>query len=149
MLPARIIKPDRRLVVIGFGAGPMSFTAALRALLAAAPDDGTMIPVPASWLRQLLDREGDLDSSGDEIRADLTVAQVAVIFDRHANTIRDWIAQGVLAGYRLNGREWRVPRSSVEDFQRRQRLGDNSATPALGKARPRKLGDWRRQRDGS
>lgn len=147
MLPAYIIKPERRLIVVGFGGGP-NFAAALRALLDAAPDSG-MIPVPASWLRQLLDREGDLDSTGDEIRADLTVAAVAEMFGRHPNTIRDWIARGVLAGYRLNGREWRIPRQALEEFQERQRLGDDSATPALGKARSSKLSDWQRHRDGS
>ena len=149
MLPAYIIRPDRRLIVVGFGVGPMNFTAALRALLDASPDDGTMIPVPANWLRQLLDGEGGLDSTGDEIRADLTVGQVAEIFGRHPNTVRDWIARGVLAGYRLNNREWRVPRSSVEDFQQRQRLGEGAPTSALGKARSSKLGDWRRHRDSS
>lgn len=144
----RILKPDGRVTLIGFGPGPMSLTDALRVLVAAAPDEA-MVSVPASWLRQLLDGEGDLDSTGDEIRADLTVAEVAAIFDRHPNTIRGWIAQGVLAGYRLNNREWRIPRQAVEDFQRRQRLGEDAPTSALGKARPKKLGDWRRHRDGS
>ncbi len=146
MLPAHILRPDRRLILIGFGAGP-NFADALRALLAAAPDDA-LIPVPVAWLQALLDGEGDLDSAGDEIRADLTVAEVAAIFNRHPNTVRDWIARGVLDGYRFNDREWRIPRSSVEDFQQRQRLGDDAATPALGKARPRKLSDWQRHRDG-
>lgn len=144
----RILRPGGGVTLIGFGPGPMDFASALRALLAAATDDA-MIPVPASWLRQLLDGEADLDLDSDEIRADLTVPEVAKLFDRHSNTVRGWIAQGLLAGYRLNNREWRIPRSAVDDFQRRQRMGDDADTPALGKARPKKLGDWRRHRESA
>jgi excisionase family DNA binding protein len=131
----------------------MTWRAVFRDLIDAAGADelpdvlGELERARALVLRRFLNGDGEPES--EEVLADLTVAAVAEMFDRHPNTIRDWLHSGALAGYRLNNREWRIPRSSLAEFQQRQRLGDDPATPALGKARPRKLGDWRRHRSAS
>ena len=131
----------------------MDVRAALRDLIDAAGADeladvlGELERARVIVLRRFLN--GDDSALEPEVSVDLTVPQVSEMFGRHPNSIRDWLQSGRLRGYKLNGREWRIPRSSVEEFQRRQRLRDDSATPALGKARPRKLSDWRRQQDGS
>ena len=69
MLPARIIAPTRPFIYIGFGGPPLNFNDALRALVDAAPDEGTVIPVPAGWLRRLLDGDSEegLAAAGREI----------------------------------------------------------------------------------
>ncbi|UCC83861.1 MAG: helix-turn-helix domain-containing protein [Gemmatimonadota bacterium] len=57
------------------------------------------------------------------MQADLTVAKVAAIFDRHPNRIRDWVARGELSAYKLHAREWRIPRSSIKESQKGQAGG--------------------------
>jgi len=62
-------------------------------------------------------------SAGGEPHADYTVAQVAEIFNRKPQTVRDWIKGGRLRAYRFNGREYRVTRAAVEEYMEDQRNG--------------------------
>ena len=73
------------------------------------------------------------------MRADYTVAQVAEMFDRHPQTIRDWIRSGRLSAYLLRDREYRVTRVALEEFQENQR----NDTEAPKRALTPTLSDWR------
>jgi len=85
------------------------------AALVASVDEGQVISVPVRWLRALLG--GELAEQGE---VDLTVEEVAKMFGRHPNTIRGWLQSGELRGYKLKGKEWRVPRAAIGEFQTRQ-----------------------------
>ena len=74
---------------------------------------------------------------------DLAVGEVAVRFRRSPSTVRSWFERGVFEGaYKLNGRDWRVPLSAVEAFERSQR---GERRPGAGAD----LGAWRRRRLGN
>lgn len=94
-----------------------------------------------AWLASVLEQERD-DLPGQAISqptasVDLTVPEVAALFGRGVSTVRSWIAEGHLEGcYRLNRREWRVPRSAVEAMQERQRAGDRGSSPKQGPSVP-------------
>ena len=77
--------------------------------------------------------------AGGEMQADYTVAQVAEMFVRSKQTIRDWIKSGQLRGYLLNNREYRVTRAALEEYQEGQRNG----TPRVDRGEDVDLGAWR------
>lgn len=99
----------------------------LAALVRAYPD-GASVPVPKSWLLELLSSEPvngarSADEPALEIEVDLDCTRVAALLGRSASTVRNWCAAGVIPGaYRLRGRrEWRVPRGALITFQQRER----------------------------
>jgi excisionase family DNA binding protein len=50
--------------------------------------------------------------------------QVAEIFQRSPQTVRDWINARRLRAYKLNGREYRITRAAVEEYLEQQRNGE-------------------------
>ncbi len=120
----------------------MDFRTHLEALMQHAPEEG-LVPVPVAWVRALLDDRSDDGPEG--IRVDLTVEEVGQMFSRSPQRVRDWLRAGELDGYKLHGREWRIPRGAIQEFQERQQeAADASAAPGTG--RPADLGAWRRHR---
>jgi excisionase family DNA binding protein len=79
------------------------------------------------------------DTEGDR-GPDYTVAEVAVRFDRSPQTVRDWIKSGKLRGYLFNGREYRVTRHALAEFEEKQRQGRAKPEPVATSD----LGAWRR-----
>jgi excisionase family DNA binding protein len=70
-------------------------------------------------------------------RADFTAAELAAHFNRSVSTVRDWCEHGRFEGaYKLNGRDWRIPRAAVDAFLAEQRGERNVA----------QLGAWRARR---
>jgi len=100
----------------------------LRKLAEAVPAGGAVI-VPRDWL----DAELQALTSWLPAGNDLTVAQVAELFNRPESTIRDWLDSGRLTGAYKRGRAWRVPRAALE----RQRPGRKPADV------PARLDAWR------
>ena len=94
----------------------------LAALVGAYPD-GASVPVPKSWLQELLSGTPTREPTPTEVEIDLDCEQVAALLGRSPGTIRSWCAAGVISGaYRLRGcREWRVPRAALNTFQQRER----------------------------
>jgi excisionase family DNA binding protein len=60
--------------------------------------------------------------------SDLTVPEAAEIVTRKPSTVRGWCASGELRAYRLQGREWRITREALREFQDRQANGDELDT---------------------
>ncbi len=54
-------------------------------------------------------------------RPDYTTAEIARMFDKSPQTVRDWIGKGLLEAYKLFDREWRVTPENLEKFKREQR----------------------------
>jgi hypothetical protein len=93
------------------------------AALVSAYADGASVPVPKSWLQELLSGIPTREPSPAEVEVDLDCGQVAALLGRSPGTIRSWCAAGVIPdAYRLRGcREWRVPRIALTTFQQRER----------------------------
>lgn len=99
----------------------------LRDALDGLPDSAL---VPVGWIRDQLRSE---PADEDEGVADLTVQEVADELDRAPSTVRGWLGDGDLQGYRFRDREWRIPREALQAFLEEERNGDGSgASPDLG-----------------
>lgn len=116
----------------------------LRTAVAALPA-GALVTLPREALLDVLGRSGgDRAAGGDgpTVAVDLTVTDLAQRFRRHPSTIRQWLESGRLEGYKLLGREWRVPLAAVAAFQDQQRHGrERGSSPARGAP---SLADWRK-----
>ena len=119
----------------------------LRTAVAALPP-GTLVTLPREPLLDVLGGgrgDGAAATGGDgpaTVAVDLTVTDLAQRFRRHSSTIRQWLESGRLEGYKLLGREWRVPLAAVAAFQDQQRHGrERRSSPTRGVP---SLADWRK-----
>ena len=85
----------------------------LLALADALPAGGA-VTLDRDALRRLAGVVVETAAEPDDLVVDLTVGEVGEALGRSASTVRGWCARGELPGsYRLNGREWRVPKASI------------------------------------
>src|SRR6266852_6176106 len=118
----------------------------LRKAVAVLPP-GTLVTLPREALLDVLgggggDGAAATGSDGPPaVAVDLTVTDLAQRFRRHPSTIRQWLESGRLEGYKLFGREWRVPAAAVAAFQDQQRFGSGSDSAVKNRT---SLGDWRK-----
>lgn len=120
----------------------------LRRLVESAPPDAT---VPVRWIGEVLDGdEANVEpairaNGSDPVLPDLSVDDLMSATSRERPTVIGWIHDGYFPGaYKLNGREWRVPRSDWKAFLNRERQGhDRDPTPSGGQDVD--LGRWRKQ----
>lgn len=85
----------------------------LRQLATALPSDKSSVTFTRADLIALLE---DSPDESDSIARDLTVEEVADEVGRAASTIRGWLLDGDLRGYKLNAKTWRIPRSALRTF---------------------------------
>ncbi len=79
--------------------------------------------IPASEVLKRLPEGAD---GPDRSGGDMTLDDVAAEVGRAVSTIRTWCNGGRLQGaYRLNGRDWRVPRAALRAFLDGQGRGDH------------------------
>ena len=116
----------------------MSVQYRLQRLADALPENGSVTFTRNDLIRLAKANDGNGEAA-KEPHADYTVAQVAKMFERSPQTVRDWIKAGRLRGYRLNDREYRITASALREFQEEQRNGASHAE-RLGEA---DLGAWR------
>lgn len=76
--------------------------------------------------------------------ADLTVAEVAEEVGRASSTVRGWLIDGALRGYKLNRRDWRVTRSALGEYVTAQ--GDLTANTECQRTGV-DISDWRNFRE--
>lgn len=81
----------------------------------------------------------DANQGGPSVDGDLTVEETASVVGRSTSTVRGWLSQGQLSGYKLNGRDWRVPRTALQRFLNGQGKGHVGADQTIGD-----LSEWRR-----
>ncbi len=96
----------------------MSLVERLRCVAKELPPDAS-ITIPVEVLRGLLADEPAGQSAEPALQgnvADLTVAEVAARMRRSPNAVRSWIASGALKAYKLRGKSYRVPCSSLAAF---------------------------------
>jgi excisionase family DNA binding protein len=114
----------------------------LRQLVSALPSDTSSITLTRRDLVGLLEGD-DVGPSPDTFVADLRVEEVADVVGRSPSTVRGWLIAGSLRGYKLNRRDWRVPRSALRDYLDGQMAG--SAGPATDSSEYQDvdIGAWR------
>lgn len=120
----------------------MALRDSIQALVSAASPD-TLVPV--RWLAQLLAADSDTSLPAPETGVDLTVAQLAARFGKSTSTIRTWLERGDFPGaYRLHGREWRVPATSIASMQQQQAEAHKTPrTRASSARRTTDISEWR------
>ena len=79
--------------------------------------DGQLIPLPVEFVRDALMQVDSLHGQ------DLSVSDVAGHFGRSVSTVRAWLEKGILRGYKLRGKAWRIPPAAVEEFEEAERSG--------------------------
>lgn len=121
----------------------MTLAERLRRAVEGLPE-GASITLPVGVVRDWLEeREDDAE---DNRLGDLTVPELAEELDRAESTVRGWLNAGRIdQAYKLNGREWRVPRAAVREFLDRQRDDDG---PGRIRSRGGQLDDWRKELGG-
>lgn len=100
---------------------------------------GSAVSLPREVLLEALGEVGTTTESGD-----FTVAQVAQRFGRCESTVRSWLTAGLLRGYRLRGREWRIPAAAIVEFEQSEREGQRAEPDAGGAV---DLGAWRKTKE--
>lgn len=90
--------------------------------------------------------ETKIEARAEEL---LTVSEVAGELDRAESTVRGWLGSGLLDGFRLRGREWRIRRSALTAFLEAEEADDRAddASPS-GSSDEADLGSWRQVREG-
>jgi len=109
----------------------------LKAIIDVMPD-GASVSLPVTWLRDLLDAEGDSPGMGRL----LTLEEAGEIVRRSPSTVRTWLNMSRLDGFKLNGRTWRIRESALRSFIERQESGEHEP-PTIRSPRSVELGDWR------
>ena len=117
----------------------------VRSIVEALPDSGT-VSLPVSELRAWLEEDGagSPHYTDGTVVTDLTVEDIGKELGRTAACVRGWCRSKKLAGaYRLNGREWRIPRAAFQSFLAAQATGTSEHRPTRT-AKGVDLGAWRR-----
>ncbi len=72
---------------------------------------------------KMLAREIQQATNGSDRKpqADLSTAEIASMFHKSPQTVRDWIGKGLLDAYKFRGHEWRVTPENLEKFIAQQR----------------------------
>src|SRR5689334_18200802 len=77
--------------------------------------------VPVGWVLERLSATESNGTAPGDLEVDLTCEEVATLLQRKAPTVRAWCAAGLFKGaWRLNGKQWRIPRAGITEFQRQQ-----------------------------
>ncbi len=92
----------------------MTLEERLRQLASALPSDDSAVMITRADLVRLL--EADSSETGVGSTRDLTVEQVADETSRAPSTVRGWLISRALRGYKLNNRDWRVPRTALRAY---------------------------------
>ena len=87
------------------------------------------------------DLVGMVEASGGVEAVDLTVDQVAEQTQRAPSTVRGWLIDGDLRGYKLNGKDWRVTRSALREYLDAQTSKEKVVVRERG---PVDISAWRR-----
>lgn len=115
--------------------------------------EGSALTVPVATLAELL-AEVEAEAAGmmsdpGAVEVDLTVADVARAMNRSESAVRGWLGAGEIPeAYRMNNREWRVPREAFAAFIERKRGGREPGGSISGRTQRRRgpvdLGAWRK-----
>ena len=115
----------------------------LRALVGLLPSDSSAVTLTRLDLVALLE---ETPGASPAPSRDLSVEEVAAETGRAPSTVRGWLISGALRGYKLNARDWRIPRAALRaylDAQGAGRVGTPSGPEHVD------VGAWRQLRQGT
>jgi excisionase family DNA binding protein len=123
----------------------MTLAERLRALAHALPSEESSVTFTRSDLLTLAEGSGQTAPASTR---DLTVENVAEEVGRAPSTVRGWLIEGQLQGYKLNGRDWRVTRDGLRAYLDAQR---EAADLSSGQEETEDvdISAWRRVRRGT
>ena len=61
--------------------------------------------------------------------------------NRASSTVRGWLIAGMLRGYKLNNRDWRVPRAALREYLEAQATQSSETPGEVDITAWRKVGD--------
>lgn len=122
-------------------------TRRLRALLgelhaALPPGAPVTVTLPREWVAALVESaDGPRTAEDGSQGVPMTAGKVGDLLGRSAASVRAWCASGRLPGaFRLQGREWRIPRAALDRFLANAAAGRDGAEQAPDLSR------WRRRK---
>ena len=92
----------------------MTLAERLHSLAASLPSDASAVTLTRADLILLVEGSTE-DTTPPAGSRDLTVEDVAERVGRATSTVRGWLIAGQLRGYKLNGRDWRVSPTALQD----------------------------------
>ncbi|HSW31892.1 MAG TPA: helix-turn-helix domain-containing protein [Longimicrobiales bacterium] len=98
----------------------------LRALVSLLPSDSSAVTLTRQDLVTLLE---EAPGASPPSSRDLSVEEVAAETGRAPSTVRGWLISGALRGYKLNARDWRIPRAALRAYLDAQGAGPAEAQP--------------------
>ena len=102
----------------------MTIEERLRNLADLLPSDESALTLTRADLVSLL---GDIAPSNSTTSTrDLTVEEAAHEVHRAPSTVRGWLIAGDLSGYKLNHRDWRIPRAALQAYLKKQTTAPNT-----------------------
>lgn len=119
----------------------MNLPERLLQLASALPSERSTVTLTRADLFDLL---GGATETQIPLRSrDLTVEEVAKETQRAPSTVRGWLINKALDGYKLNGRDWRVPQAALRGYLERQQQREPE-TPTHDAGVGVDITDWRR-----
>ena len=119
----------------------MTLRERLLQLASALPSDRSAITITRADLESLL--EGETGETAITAAQDLTVEEVAEEMRRAPSTVRGWLNSKALRGYKLNNRDWRIPRTALRDYLDAQATQEDEPARRVGKV---DITAWRKVR---
>ena len=119
----------------------MTLEERLRRLASALSSDEFAVMITRADLVALL--EGNSSETEVGSTRDLTVEEVAGETGRAPSAVRSWLISETLRGYKLNGRDWRVPRAALREYLETQETETNGTRRDVGEV---DITAWRRIR---
>jgi excisionase family DNA binding protein len=101
----------------------------LRQLASLLPSDESAITLTKADILSLVGEPPRVNRPVPE--RDLTVDEVADETHRAPSTVRGWLIAGELNGYKLNRRDWRIPRSALQAYINGQSTPIGDMPPAV------------------
>lgn len=115
----------------------MTLADRLRSLAASLPSDASAVTFTRRDLLALV--EGAVDDAPAAPPRDLTVEDVAGQVGRSTSCVRLWLNHGRLRGYKLNGRDWRVPPAALAEY-----LAEQASPRPSPESGPVDISAWRK-----
>lgn len=120
----------------------MTLRERLRQLALALPSQAAVTLTKADLLALVADEADPVP-----VARDLRVEEVADETGRAPSTVRGWLIAGHLRGYKMNGRDWRVPRDALTEYLKVQLQGAERTPDHSAGEIDVDIADWRRHRD--
>ena len=117
----------------------MTLKERLRQLASALPSDDSAVTFTRADLVDLLEDDPEEKVVGS--MPDLTAKEVAERTGRAPSTVRSWLCSGALTGYKLNNRDWRVPRAALRGYLEAQATQSSETPGDVDITAWRKVGD--------